>query len=96
MDELARARREDYQDDLGRCEAILDCYKDRTKKLEALVKQMWAGIDLTIKENTNKYVGMAAPDIVRKMKALDLWRDIDEGEMPEGGKETVEEYEVRK
>ena len=75
MDELARARREDYQDDLGRCEAILDHYKDRTRKLEALVKQMWSSIDLTIKENTNKYVGMAAPDIVRQMKALDLWNE---------------------
>ena len=75
MDELARARREDYQDDLGRCEAILDHYKDRTRKLEALIKQMWVGYSLSIHENTIKHIGMAAPDIVRQMKALDLYNE---------------------
>ena len=75
MDELARARREDYLDDLGRCEASCNWYKDRTRKLEALVKQMWAGYSLSIHENTIKHIGMAAPDIVRQMKALGLYNE---------------------
>lgn len=70
-EEEGKRRREDRLDDLGRCEASLEWYRERHEKLKELCKQMWAGIN-TIREDGVYYVAMAMPEYYRKMKELGL------------------------